>query len=359
MRLLVTGGAGFIGSEFVRMTLREHPEDSVVVLDKLTYAGNERNLDPVRDDPRFRFVKGDIADPAVGGTGGGRVRRDRQLRRRVARRPLPGGARPVHPDRRLRHLRAAGGGARGGAPALPPGEHRRGLRGRRRGPLPGGRPAPAAQPVQRQQGRAARCWCRPTAPPTGCPAIVTRGSNTYGWYQYPEKIIPLFITNAVEGRPLPIYGDGGAVRDYIFVEDHCRGIDLALRRGAPGEDYNIGAGRRDQRDHGGRHRAPPARTSRRSSSSSSPTAPATTAATPWTPPSCGPWAGSRASTSSRGWSDRALVPGERGVVAAAQERRVLGVLPAQLQAGVRLGRHLSARHEDRGPRLPRASSVAS
>jgi dTDP-glucose 4,6-dehydratase len=74
------------------------------------------------------------------------------------------------------------------------------------------------------------------------PAIVTRGSNTYGWYQYPEKIIPLFITNALEDRPLPIYGDGGAVRDYIFVEDHCRGIDLALRRGVPGEEYNIGAG---------------------------------------------------------------------------------------------------------------------
>jgi dTDP-glucose 4,6-dehydratase len=74
------------------------------------------------------------------------------------------------------------------------------------------------------------------------PAIVTRGSNTYGWYQYPEKIIPLFITNAVDDRRLPIYGDGGAVRDYIFVEDHCRGIDLALRKGVPGEDYNIGAG---------------------------------------------------------------------------------------------------------------------
>ncbi len=74
------------------------------------------------------------------------------------------------------------------------------------------------------------------------PAIVTRGSNTYGQYQYPEKIIPLFITNAIDGMALPIYGDGGAVRDYLHVEDHCRAIDLALRRGEPGEDYNIGAG---------------------------------------------------------------------------------------------------------------------
>jgi dTDP-glucose 4,6-dehydratase len=76
----------------------------------------------------------------------------------------------------------------------------------------------------------------------GFPAIITRGSNTYGWYQYPEKIIPLFITNAVEDRPLPIYGDGFAVRDYILVEDHCRGIDTALRAGRTGEDYNVGAG---------------------------------------------------------------------------------------------------------------------
>ena len=74
------------------------------------------------------------------------------------------------------------------------------------------------------------------------PAIVTRGSNTYGPYQYPEKIIPLFITNAIDDRPLPIYGDGGAVRDYLYVEDHARGIDCALRNGAAGTDYNIGAG---------------------------------------------------------------------------------------------------------------------
>ena len=76
----------------------------------------------------------------------------------------------------------------------------------------------------------------------GFPAIVTRGSNTYGPYQYPEKIIPLFITNAIDDRPLPIYGDGGAVRDYLYVEDHARGIDCALRHGVPGMDYNVGAG---------------------------------------------------------------------------------------------------------------------
>ncbi len=242
MRLLVTGGAGFIGSEYVRMTLREHPEDSVVVLDKLTYAGNERNLDPVRDDPRFRFVKADIADQAVVG-------------------PLAGEcdvivnfAAESHVDRSLEApgqfiltdvygtyvlleaARAAG--------------HQRFLqvstdevygdvaegRSREDDTLRPRSPYSASKAGGEMLVKSYRASY-------GLPAIVTRGSNTYGWYQYPEKIIPLFITNAVDGQPLPVYGDGSAVRDYIFVEDHCRGIDLALRLGSPGDDYNIGAGR--------------------------------------------------------------------------------------------------------------------
>ena len=241
MRLLVTGGAGFIGSEFVRMTLRDHPEDSVVVLDKLTYAGNERNLDPVSVDPRFRFVKGDIADQSVVD-------------------PLAGEcdvivnfAAESHVDRSLEApgqfimtdvygiyvlleaARAAG--------------HQRFLqvstdevygdvtegRSREGDPLRPRSPYSASKAGGEMLVQAYRASY-------DFPAIVTRGSNTYGWYQYPEKIIPLFITNAVDDRRLPIYGDGGAVRDYIFVEDHCRGIDLALRKGVPGEDYNIGAG---------------------------------------------------------------------------------------------------------------------
>ena len=242
MRLLVTGGAGFIGSEFVRMTLREHAEDSVAVLDKLTYAGNERNLDPVRGDSRFRFVKGDIADPAAVGP----LADDCDV--------IVNFAAESHVDRSLEApgqfimtdvygtyvlleaARAAG--------------HRRFLqvstdevygdvaegRSREGDPLRPRSPYSASKTGGEMLVQAYRAS-------HGVPAIVTRGSNTYGWYQYPEKIIPLFITNALEDRPLPIYGDGGAVRDYIFVEDHCRGIDVALRRGAPGEDYNIGAGR--------------------------------------------------------------------------------------------------------------------
>ena len=96
----------------------------------------------------------------------------------------------------------------------------------------------------------------------GFPAIVTRGSNTYGPYQYPEKIIPLFITNAIDDRPLPIYGDGGAVRDYLYVEDHARGIDCALRNGAAGTGLQHRRGWRDQRHHRRRHGAAPARQAR-------------------------------------------------------------------------------------------------
>jgi dTDP-glucose 4,6-dehydratase len=241
MRLLITGGAGFIGSEFVRLTLAEHPDDQVTVLDKLTYAGNERNLDRVRDDERFRFVKGDIADS--------------ELVRRLAGEcdVVVNFAAESHVDRSLEEpgqfiltdvygtyvlleaARSAGherflqvstdevygdvveGRSREGDPLRP------------RSPYSASK---AGGELLVQAYRASYAF----------PAIVTRGSNTYGWHQYPEKIIPLFVTNALEDRPLPIYGDGTAVRDYIFVEDHCRGIDTALRTGSPGEDYNIGAG---------------------------------------------------------------------------------------------------------------------
>ena len=165
----------------------------------------------------------------------------------------------------------------------------------------------------------------------GFPAIVTRGSNTYGPYQYPEKIIPLFITNAIDDRPLPIYGDGGAVRDYLYVEDHARGIDCALRHGVAGMDYNIGAGGetdgitvadtvlrllgkpgslkqfvRDRLGHDRRYALDSTRL----------------AGLGWRPDR---------HVRDRHGTDRRMVRGTRGVVATAQVRRVLGVLPAELQ----------------------------
>ncbi|HXA29567.1 MAG TPA: dTDP-glucose 4,6-dehydratase [Candidatus Angelobacter sp.] len=241
MRLLVTGGAGFIGSEFVRMTLRAHPGDSVVVLDKLTYAGNPRNLDAVRDDPRFRFVQADIADADV----------VRELAREVD--AIVNFAAESHVDRSLESpgqfiqtdvygtfvlmeaARAAG--------------HERFLQvstDEVYGSVHSGRSVeddplrPRSPYSASKAGGEMLVWSYRAS--YGFPAIITRGSNTYGHHQYPEKIIPLFVTNAIDDRPLPIYGDGQAVRDYLHVEDHCTGIDVALRQGVPGEDYNVGYG---------------------------------------------------------------------------------------------------------------------
>ena len=212
------------------------------MLDKLTYAGNERNLDPVRGDARFRFVRGDIADPEAVGP----------LARECD--TIVNFAAELHVDRSLeapgQFITTDVYGTYVLLEAARAAEHPRYLqvstdevygdvaegRSREGDPLRPRSPYSASKAGGEMLVQAYRAS-------HGLPAIVTRGSNTYGWFQYPEKIIPLFITNALEDRPLPIYGDGGAVRDYIFVEDHCRGIDLALRQGAPGEDYNIGAGR--------------------------------------------------------------------------------------------------------------------
>jgi dTDP-glucose 4,6-dehydratase len=241
VRLLVTGGAGFIGSEYVRFTLREHPGDSVVVLDKLTYAGNLANLAPVAGDPRYRFVRGDIADADLVGS----LAAETDV--------VVNFAAESHVDRSLeapgQFIQTDVYGTYILLEAALRAGHERFLQvstDEVYGDVEAGRSResdalrPRSPYSASKAGGEMLVWAYRAS--HGLPAIITRGSNTYGPYQYPEKIVPLFITNAIDDLPLPLYGDGGAVRDYLYVEDHCRGIDTALRHGAPGDDYNVGFG---------------------------------------------------------------------------------------------------------------------
>ena len=238
MRVLVAGGAGFIGSTYVRGRLAAHPDDSVRVLDKLTYAGRRENLDgaPRRE---ARAGGGGHRRPR-GRCGGGRgLRRDRQLRRRVARRPLD------------RVARASSSRPTSSVPSCCS-----------RRPAPPGSATSRSRPT-RSTGRSSpgsfteRSPLEPSSPYSaskaggdlivgayrntyGADALIVRGSNNYGPRQHPEKLIPLCILNALAGDPLPVYGDGMQVRNWIFVEDFCSGIDLVLERGEAGQAYNVG-----------------------------------------------------------------------------------------------------------------------
>jgi dTDP-glucose 4,6-dehydratase len=241
MKLLVTGGCGFIGSNFIRTVLTTHPDDHVVNLDKLTYAGNPANLADVERDPRYAFVHGDIGDAT--------------LVRDVAHGmdAIVNFAAPSHVDRSIldpdeflktnilgvhvllkmvRELRVprllqistdevygsiVSGAAREDSPLQP------------------SNPYSAAKAGGDLLALAA--WRT-----HGTPVVITRSSNNFGPYQYPEKLVPLFVTNALDDRPLPLYGDGRQIRDWLYVLDNCAAIDLVLRRGRDGEVYNVGGG---------------------------------------------------------------------------------------------------------------------
>jgi dTDP-glucose 4,6-dehydratase len=241
VRLLVTGGAGFIGSNFIRHVLAAHAEDSVVNLDKLTYAGNLHNLADVAGDPRYRFVHGDICD--------GKLVRD--IVRGVD--AVVNFAAMTHVDRSLLEpeeflrtdvfgvftlleaVRELGVGrfvqistdevygsvATGSASESDP-----------------LRPSNPYSAAKAGADLLALSYWRTHR----LPVVITRSSNNYGPYQYPEKVIPLFITNALDDQPLPLYGDGRNVRDWLYVLDNCEAIDLVLRRGVEGEVYNVGGG---------------------------------------------------------------------------------------------------------------------
>jgi len=246
--LLVTGGAGFIGSNFIRYMLEAHPEYLIVNYDKLTYAGNLENLADVEHHPQYRFVLGDIADrKAVA-----------EVMMRYKIDTIINFAAESHVDRSIMEPAAfietnvVGTGVLLDA-ALefkverfiqistdevygslgPDGKFQETT------PLHPNSPYAASK-------ASADHLVQSYHHTFGLPAIITRCSNNYGPYQFPEKFIPLMIINALEDKPLPVYGDGKNVRDWIFVVDHCRAIDLVLERGKVGEVYNIGGGNERQ-----------------------------------------------------------------------------------------------------------------
>ncbi len=257
--LLVTGGAGFIGSCFVREILGRDDGTRITVLDTLTYAGNQANLQSILDDPgqaaRFRFVHGDIADPAVVGplvaeadavvNFAAESHVDRSILDPEAF--LRTGVIGVHVL--LEACRSAAAGPAAGQRRTATGDPRPAPRYLQvstdevYGSVETGRSVETDALAPRSPYAAAKAAgeliVQSYVVTHGVDAVVTRGSNTYGPYHHPEKLIPLFITNALEDRPLPLYGDGLQQRDWLFVSDHAGAIECVLRRGQSGETYNI------------------------------------------------------------------------------------------------------------------------
>ena len=245
MRVLVTGGAGFIGSHYVRKALggayASVADAEVIVLDKLTYAGNEANLAPVREHPRLRFVRGDICD------------------REIVTQVMAGVdlvvhfAAESHVDRSILGaadfvmtnvvgtqtlLQAALEAGVGKFVHVSTDEVYGSIE---TGSWPETHPLEPNSPYSASKASSdllARSFFRTH----GLPVCITRCSNNYGPYQFPEKVIPLFVTNLMDGKKVPLYGDGLNVRDWLHVDDHCRGIQLVAEAGRPGEIYNIGGG---------------------------------------------------------------------------------------------------------------------
>ena len=241
MKIVVTGGAGFIGSNFARHVLATHPGDEVVVFDKLTYAGNLDNLRELAADPRYAFVRGDICDAvAVAGVAAGADAVVNFAAETHVDRSISGPEDFIRTDVLGTHVLLEALRASGTARYLQVstdevyGDVGSGS-SRESDPLRPSSPYSASKAAADLMVLAYRRTF-------GSPVLITRSSNNYGPYQYPEKLVPLFITNLLEGEPLPVYGDGRNVRDWLYVEDNCRAIDLVLREGLDGEVYNIGGG---------------------------------------------------------------------------------------------------------------------
>ena len=241
MKLLVTGGAGFIGSNFVRYWLRDHPSDRIVNIDKLTYAGNRQNLEGV--SPGHELVCEDIAEANLEERMEGveavfhfaaesHVDRSIDSADVFVRTNVLGTQRLLEAARRRRIPRFV----------LISTDEVYGALGAS-GEFTEDSPFRPNSPYAATKA-AADLLARSYFKTYQFPVIVTRACNNYGPYQHPEKMIPLMTTNALNGLPLPVYGEGAQVREWIHVEDHCRALEAVLRRGRPGEVYNLGSGYR-------------------------------------------------------------------------------------------------------------------
>jgi dTDP-glucose 4,6-dehydratase len=241
--LLITGGAGFIGSNFAHHVLETYPEYRVVVLDKLTYAGNLDNLQDICKDPRYTFVQADICD--VGAVN--QVMREHEID------TIVNFAADTHVDRSLMDPGTFILADVYGTYVLLEAAKEFGIERYHQistdevyGEVLEGRSTEEDRLHTRSPYSASKAggdlMCLAYFTSFGVPITITRGSNNIGPYQYPEKVVPLFITNAIDGIPLPLYGDGSQMRDYQYVRDHCEGIDVVLHRGQPGEIYNLGTG---------------------------------------------------------------------------------------------------------------------
>jgi dTDP-glucose 4,6-dehydratase len=240
MRLLVTGGCGFIGSNFIRQVLSKHSDDEVLNLDKLTYAGNPENLRDIEDDARYSFKKGDICDEG-----------DVAAAFEWGPEAVVNFAAETHVDRSITSPEAFVNTDVLGTYRLLEEVKDRGIRlvqistdevygsievgsFTEESPLKPNSPYAASK-------AAADLLVRAYVRTYDIDAVIVRSSNNYGPFQYPEKVIPLFVTNLLEDKKVPLYGEGKNVRDWLFVEDNCGAVDLVLRRGISGEAYNIGA----------------------------------------------------------------------------------------------------------------------
>jgi dTDP-glucose 4,6-dehydratase len=242
MKLLVTGGAGFIGSNFIHYIVHEHPQWDIVNLDKLTYAGNLENLKSLESEPRYSFIKGDIADW---------VFVDKLLSQGFD--VIVNFAAESHVDRSIMDAFPFLETNVKGTQTLLEGVKKYKIArfvqvstdevygSTVKGYFGEDSPLSPSSPYSASKA-SADLLCLAYWKTHTTPVVITRCTNNFGYYQFPEKLIPLIITNAIENKTVPVYGDGLNIRDWIFVEDHCRALETVILKGQPGQTYNVGGG---------------------------------------------------------------------------------------------------------------------